>query len=112
MGSLWIIDLVHLPFGCSVWPAFWAKGPLWPDDGEIDIIEAINLMDHNQMALHTTSGCIIKPPLNQTGQSVFTDCSKPSGCTVAENKPNSYAGGFANAGGGVWATQFDATGIL
>ena len=110
-GSLWVIDLLHIPYGCSVWPAFWSKGPLWPDDGEIDIIEAINMMSFNQMALHTTAGCTHDPSIPQTGRNTFTDCSQGSGCVVAETKPNSYNSGFAAAGGGVWATQFDVSGI-
>lgn len=112
VGSLWVIDLTHIPYGCSVWPAFWTKGPVWPDNGEIDIIEAINLMPNNQYALHTLPGCSQTPGAWQTGQSGTMDCSTASGCIVAEAAPNSYNEGFAQAGGGVWATQFDVAGIF
>jgi len=123
-GSLWMIDLVHIPFGCSVWPAFWAKGQLWPNDGEIDIIEAVNLMPSNQMALHTVQGCFHTTPPNQLGASGggtnglngngqnASDCSTGSGCVVAETKKASFGSAFAENGGGVWATQFDVSGIF
>ncbi|KAI6039626.1 glycoside hydrolase family 16 protein [Pisolithus marmoratus] len=112
LGSLWLIDVNHIPYGCSVWPAFWSFGPKWPDDGEIDIIEGINLMTYNQMAVHTTAGCTQSGSVSQLGASgPTTDCSQPSGCTVIETSPNSFQIGFAAAGGGVWATKFDSTGI-
>ncbi|CCM02503.1 uncharacterized protein FIBRA_04605 [Fibroporia radiculosa] len=110
-GSLWIIDALHLPYGCSVWPAFWSKGSHWPNDGEIDIIEAINLMPNNQMALHTTEGCVHNTTAPQTGFNIDNDCGTASGCTVGMSSPNSYESGFAAAGGGVYATQFDVSGI-
>lgn len=50
-------------------------------------------------------------PSDQKGSSQGVDCSTASGCVVAETAPNSYASGFAAAGGGVWATQFDVSGI-
>lgn len=75
-----------------------------------DIIEAINLMPNNQMALHTTAGCT-HGAVAQTGSNIDLDCSQGSGCTVKENTPNSYESGFASAGGGVWATQMDISGI-
>lgn len=29
-------------FAYLVWPAFWSQGPVWPDNGEIDIIEGVS----------------------------------------------------------------------
>ncbi|KAF8967492.1 concanavalin A-like lectin/glucanase domain-containing protein [Flammula alnicola] len=114
-GSLIIIDAVHIPYGCSVWPSFWTYGieQEWPLAGEIDIIEAINNMDHNQVALHSTPGCLKAQttPSGQTGTTLEADCSVPRGCIVAENKPNSFGAGFAQAGGGVYALQYETTGI-
>ncbi|KAH9478435.1 putative glycosidase C21B10.07 [Psilocybe cubensis] len=112
-GTLWIADIVHMPFGCSVWPALWTTGKNWPDDGEIDIIEGINLMENNQVALHTTPGCmhIDPPPPNQRGVSRQLNCTIDAGCTVGETAPNSFGAGFNAAGGGVYATQFDESGI-
>ncbi|KIY48424.1 glycoside hydrolase family 16 protein [Fistulina hepatica ATCC 64428] len=112
VGSLWIVDVVHVPYGCSVWGAWWTKGPTWPDDGEIDIFETINLMTYDQYALHTTSGCTHHTSSNQLGTSEEVDCSQASGCTVIENKENSAYTGFVEAGGGVWAVQFDVAGIF
>jgi hypothetical protein len=88
-------------------------GPNWPYDGEIDIIEAINMMTYNQMAIHTTPGCTHSGNVDQLGVTgSTTDCSLVTGCVVTETSPNSYSSNFSDAGGGVWATQFDVSGIL
>jgi len=84
----------------------------WPTSGEIDIIEAINAMDNNQIALHALSGCMkLDVAGQQTGGTIERNCSTPKGCIVAERKRNSYGPGFAAAGGGVFATQITASGI-
>ena len=85
---------------------------MWPNTGEIDIVEGINLMQNNQMALHTLPGCAHVAPPTQKGLSLEADCSQDSGCTVQESAPDSFQQAFAAAGGGVWATQFDVTGVL
>ncbi|GJE89028.1 glycoside hydrolase family 16 protein [Phanerochaete sordida] len=114
IGTVFVIDVARLPWGCSVWPAIWTRGNGdWPATGEIDIIEGVNRMTFNQMALHTSPGCSAATGTDQTGSpSANTDCSPLSGCTVKENKPNSFGDDFNNNGGGVWAMQFDVSGIF
>jgi hypothetical protein len=97
-----------------VWPSFWTYGlqRQWPDAGEIDIIEAINGMDKNQIALHSLPGCMkTEVSGHQTGVTLETNCSTGKGCIVQETKPNSYGAGFAKAGGGAYAMQFAPSGI-
>jgi len=97
----------------QVWPSFWTLGiqKEWPQAGEIDVIESINDLDHNQVALHTTGGCFQAKTPGQTGVTIETDCSTGRGCLVAETKPNSFGSGFAQAGGGAFALQMAPTGI-
>lgn len=33
--GLFILDIVHMPWGCGTWPAYWLLGPNWPYTGEI-----------------------------------------------------------------------------
>ena len=63
------------------------------------------------MALHTLPGCEHSTSLDQTGSNDGLDCSASAGCVVHESTPNSVGAGFNGVGGGVWATQFDVSGI-
>ncbi|KAK0207144.1 concanavalin A-like lectin/glucanase domain-containing protein [Desarmillaria ectypa] len=117
LGSLITIDIIHMPYGCSVWPSFWTFGGTdleWPMYGEIDIIEGINLNTNNQMALHhNDSSCVQPQNPGQSGRTLNADCSGQAGsigCRVAETKPNSFGEGFSQNGGGVFALQFDVSG--
>lgn len=79
IGTLQVWDAVHLPYGCSVWPAMWSYGPAgWPYAGEIDTFEGVNADTSNAMTLHTADGCT-STGVNQTGtlscQSRSCSCS-------------------------------------
>ncbi|EJF59657.1 hypothetical protein DICSQDRAFT_171836 [Dichomitus squalens LYAD-421 SS1] len=114
IGSVFLFDATHVPYGCSVWPSFWTTGNHWPNTGEIDILESYNLEQANQMTLHTTEGCSQAPNVQQVGKTNDTDCGAGGstiGCTVVETKANSFGEDFANNQGGVWAAWFDETGI-
>ncbi len=63
------------------------------------------------MALHTTTGCLKDDTVPQTGHNVGQDCGTGSGCVVIQSEQNTYGAAFAANGGGVWATQFDVSGI-
>ncbi|KAF8520726.1 hypothetical protein BU17DRAFT_75556 [Hysterangium stoloniferum] len=119
-GSLWVFNVVHLPYGCSstfILALFFGlqltiTGALWPDDGEIDIVEGVNMMTQNQMAVHTLPGLA----LSECTSNYFIflhHCSTASGCTVLDTTQQaSFGPAFAQAQGGIWATQFDVAGIF
>lgn len=114
-GDLLLGDFLHAPVGCSVWPAFWTVGSNWPDNGEIDILEGVNLQTTNQMTLHTSSGCTLGQPMQATGKVVGTNCDASvngnAGCGVSDPRTSSYGKGFNSGNGGVFATLWDNTGI-
>ncbi|KAF8314528.1 hypothetical protein DL93DRAFT_2167312 [Clavulina sp. PMI_390] len=137
VGSLILFDAVHVPYGCSVWPAFFTLGPgSWPMGGEIDIFEnvgvyrkvvaleftdyqafisKVNLATLNQYSLHTyPAGCTLGSG-TESGKIVSTDCYNNTngnqGCIVQETKPNSFGSSFNSNGGGGYAALLDNTGI-
>lgn len=118
IGSVWIYDLLHVPSGCSVWGAAWSQAAVWPQGGEIDTWEAVNQMEYNQMALHTTSGCEAQnssSSVEYSAQLQYANCDKDansnSGCNALDTQKTSAGQALASAGGGVWATEYASTGI-
>lgn len=116
VGSVWVADIIHLPYGCSVWGAFWSSAPTWPLGGEIDTFEAVNQDPYGHMGLHTNPGCTHSPDAVQSSTLInSTDCSiqanNNQGCIVSNPDPASYGEAFAKAGGGVYVTEFAIDGI-
>ncbi|KAL0579834.1 hypothetical protein V5O48_002186 [Marasmius crinis-equi] len=115
VGSVWVTDMYHVPYGCSVWPAWWSQAPAWPSGGEIDTFEGVNQVTQNQMALHTSTGCNQVSPVQSSTQISSTNCSSLAnsnqGCVTKDPDPKSYGAAFANAGGGVFVTELAETGV-
>ncbi|KAI0783415.1 concanavalin A-like lectin/glucanase domain-containing protein [Abortiporus biennis] len=116
VGTVWIADMVHVPYGCSTWPAFWSSAPTWPDGGEIDTFEGVNQVTMNQMGLHASNGCVHSNSSVQSSTLInSTDCSifanSNEGCIITNPTTKSYGLPFSQAGGGVWVTEFATKGI-
>ncbi|KAI0339815.1 hypothetical protein BDW22DRAFT_1431310 [Trametopsis cervina] len=104
--SVIVLDVQHMPEGCSAWPAFWTlsqQGP-WPQGGEIDIIEGVNLDAQNLVSLHTTPSCIMPQQRFQSGQTISTNCDASvnfnQGCGTRSPTVRSYSSVFNRNGGG------------
>ncbi|KAH6911518.1 family 16 glycosyl hydrolase [Coprinopsis sp. MPI-PUGE-AT-0042] len=115
-GSVFVADIYHFPYGCSVWSSFWtwneAAGGSWPDGGEIDIFEAINMAPRSQMGLHTRAGCAQPAEVDQLSTEVrTTNCEGDIGCIIANTDPASYGPPLNQAGGGIHVAEFLETGI-
>ncbi|BGP55231.1 hypothetical protein JCM8202v2_002829 [Rhodotorula sphaerocarpa] len=118
IGSIWIAEILRMPWGCATWPAWWSNGPNWPDGGEIDIIEGVNEGTVNQLTLHTKdSGCKMDANPVVTGKKLpaNNDCNANAngnaGCSFTEVASASYGQPFNAAGGGVLATLFSEDAI-
>lgn len=118
-GVVLVMDIAHLPVGCSVWPAFWTQGTNWPNNGEIDILETINDQTYSQFSLHTNSSsgsctATTNSTLGMTGSFAQTTCQYQanygSGC-ISQAAQGSAGAGFNSAGGGVFALEFATWGI-
>ncbi|KAA8907441.1 putative endo-1,3(4)-beta-glucanase [Sphaerosporella brunnea] len=111
--GLFILDAAHIPGDvCGSWPAFWTVGDNWPNQGEIDIIEGVNLQTSNNVALHTSDGCTITGT-GASGTLGTTNCyvyapgqSNNAGCGFRDNSNASYGDGFNANGGGVYAMEW------
>lgn len=105
--GLFVLDVVHMPVGCGTWPAFWTTArDSWPEKGEIDILEGVNLDTDNTFTLHTGKNCKMAQLRRQTGHTESMDCDVNAwnqwpnqGCGVKTQ--NSFGHEF-NRGGGAF----------
>ncbi|KAK0487139.1 glycoside hydrolase family 16 protein [Armillaria novae-zelandiae] len=100
VGSIWLADMYHVPYGCSVWPAWWSQAPDWPTGGWLYTPE---------------SGCTQVDPVQSSTLINSTDCNyeanSNSGCVVTDPSKASYGANFASSQGGVFVTEYAETGI-
>ncbi|KEP51966.1 glycoside hydrolase family 16 protein [Rhizoctonia solani 123E] len=118
-GGLFVADFLQMPFGCSV--TYWTVGDNWPNNGEIDILENVNLATANQYTLHTgpNSTCTLdsnptakfKSTSNMMGKVCASKEGANAGCGFSDPEPASYGQAFNDAGGAVIAMEWQNTGI-
>ncbi len=96
-------------------------GPNWPNNGEIDIFEGVNLNTVNQYTAHTATNCSIdtnpsadyavQPSSSTVGLTSCGPTPTNSGCAYAVTNQASYGGSLNAGGGSVIATEWTSAGI-
>jgi len=64
-GGLFVLDALKFPYGCAVWPAWWMVGPDWPNGGEVDIFEGVNIRTVNQYCTRSIRLQDVASPLHR-----------------------------------------------
>ena len=115
-SGLFVFDILNTPYGCSTWPALWLTDQAnWPDNGEIDVIEATNKGNAGaQSVLHTTAGCSMDVKRKQAGKALQASCNYKkndnAGCGV-QGAQDTYGQALNSAGGGIYAMEWRDAGI-
>ncbi|OQE43126.1 hypothetical protein PENCOP_c003G03215 [Penicillium coprophilum] len=115
-NGLYIADIAHMPGNaCGIWPAYWTSGPDWPNSGEIDIIEGINMQKTPIITLHSGKNCTVTNTGSAAGSVlVDPDCDSSTssgGCSQTSTNTQAYGDGFNAVNGGVYVTQWRTSDI-
>ncbi|KAK0214741.1 glycoside hydrolase family 16 protein [Armillaria fumosa] len=117
-NGLFIASFSAMPYGCSVWPAWWTVGDDWPNQGEVDVLENVHNANANQYTFHTGEGCTIQASDDMTAKLNDEQCavsggSDNAGCGMVDtSNPNySYGKQFNEIGGGIFAHLWNDKGI-
>lgn len=106
--GLYVVDIKHMPGSiCGTWPAFWSVGPSWPQNGEIDIVEGVNMHNANEIVLHTSGSCGLSADAEMSGTMSSSECGDASGTIGCVVKGENGTSGtpFNEKGGGVYAME-------
>jgi hypothetical protein len=79
------------------------------------VIEGVNLAGTDQITLHTAAGCTINTAGSQAGTTLLnSNCNADNantGCGVTTTTANAYGNSFNDIGGGVYAMQWESSGV-
>ena len=117
-GRLFLIDVQHMPSGCSVWPSLWLEGADWPKNGDIVFMQGVNLMTRNTVSLHSDPNqpcSFLQGQQQQLGTVTSSNCQAVinynQGCSTLDGDPRSFGKAFNDNGGGVFALEWNDRGI-
>jgi len=120
-GFLAVMHYKQIPFGCGIWPSFWAMNSdrVWPGGGELDIMEFASYSP-NKVTFHISGACELDTekvsqcaPMGQAAES-STDCEtnyfiNKLGCMPKQRQPD---GEFFSKNPGVLAAEWTSRHII